>query len=68
MNTETISSSLPSLPASSIEILPDPIRGWLARKEIKNPQTLASGRLRTSNALLSTAMRISFCWEEAPAV
>jgi hypothetical protein len=33
MNTETISSSPPSLPVSSIEVLPDPIRGWLARNQ-----------------------------------
>jgi hypothetical protein len=37
MNTETISSSPPSLQASSIEVLPDPIRGWLLRKENQKP-------------------------------
>jgi hypothetical protein len=38
MNTETISSSPPSLPASSIEVLPDPIHGWLTRKENEKPE------------------------------
>jgi hypothetical protein len=38
MNTETISSSPPSPPVSSIEVLPDPVRGWLARKENQKPQ------------------------------